>query len=125
MPDIYATRQQLPITLTAEKENELFMVVMEEGAEDIESFIQEILDYGLFSGEKLEGKERLLHYTLFTDQRDFAYIMDEDYIKKWKAGLYPNLVSPRWLAAASLPKVFDYMAKDFRSVYKRYVENAQ
>lgn len=121
MPDIFNGRQQLPISLTSETEHELLKIVVEEVGEDIDRFIQDILDNGIFSGEHLEPRQRLLHYTMFTDQRDFPLIMNEDYIKQQKAGLAPNPVSPRWLAALSIPPIWDHMASDFRKLYKQYV----
>lgn len=99
--------------------------IIEEEAEQMFDTVweraQNILLDGTFPGSKeLPPRERRGKYLSKTDARDVQALLDPDYLKKWKAGLAPQLVSPWWLAALSLPPLFGKLQQDFRRLMEQY-----
>ncbi len=81
---------------------------------------------GTFPGSlKLTGLTQWEKFQALTDPADLPLLLNPDYLKDYQAGLAPAPVSPKWLAAISLPPLFKLMRTDFVRLYHEYGEGGE
>lgn len=120
--NLYQNFRPLGFTLSPELDNE----IMERVADEISDGLYPDIDRA-FPGAQVvtfdlpPAPERLAIYTRQTDPQDFPMLMDKDYVKKYREGLYPQPVSPFWNTLLSLPQDFDDVRGDFEKVYRELV----
>ena len=118
-------RKDLPVALEAKVQNRIAKETSDKMAERLTRLVQSLNESGLPTMRSLDGRGRLAHYTEMTGPQDFSLLMDPDYLEKRKAGLLPELVSPRWLALSAIPELFESRTADFRRLYESRVLNGE
>ena len=109
-------RPWAPITfpLPADVENE----IMEETAERIKNEVwadieKAFPEFRLPTSKQATAQKRLDYYTAQIAEVDYPLFRDPQYLKKYKAGVYPILQSPFLLDLMTIPPVFLFVQKDF------------
>ncbi len=112
-------------TLPADVENE----IMEEQVERIQGEVWDDIEaafpeFRLPTNKQPTREKRLAFLTAQTDEADYAFLKDPQYLKKYRAKQLPMLVSPFWADLMAMPPVFTYIQRDFTRLTS-FIEDAE
>lgn len=112
-----------PLHLSQEAKNEGLRNVAKRIAKRLEDKIEKVLeDEGFGAGfYNKPPHDELATFLQVTLPAERPYLEDREYYEKYKAGIYPPLLSPYWGALLGIPKAFKLRQRRFRELYKNQV----
>ena len=110
------------VYVDAQLSNEILMELADEAAAEFEPQLRDAYPEGMPTQVKVNKEQQMAMFLATTESQDVPWLLMPNYLDGFKVGIYPELVSPRWIAAMADPGGFNEDQKDFRRLWREFME---